>query len=401
MNTRAELYQYIESLDKQPGTYSLDELYEIGVLHKSLPQNQKSWKALIDKVGYRGTVDSYRSFVNREQNRKGDLKMEDKEEILNDNENFEMLYREKTQIRDIYNAYRKSLRDEARSSRFKDVLIQSVEKLPKLDFSKREKSKATTADTEAVLLFSDLHLGVNCKNFYNTYNHAAATRRVKKLLDDTVNYCNLFNVKRLNVLNLGDLIHGIIHVTARIEAEYDVADQVMLAAELLANFLVQLDAQTDANIYYRSCTDNHSRMVANKDENLECENYSRLVDWYLSARLKGSKIKMINDNIDESLGKFDLLNGKAVMFAHGHLENTNKCVDAFAGATKQFIDYIFLSHFHSAKEKSYNGSKVFVNGSIVGTEQYALSKRLFSPAEQKLVIFEADNVLDLNINLQI
>lgn len=401
MNTKVELYQYIDGLNKQPGTYSLDELYEIGVLHKSLPQNQKSWKDLIDKVGYRGTVSGYRSFVNREQNRHGDLEMEDKDEILTDSDSFEKLYREKTQIRDIYNAYRKSLRDEARSSRFKDVLIQSVNKLPKLDFSKREKSKANTTDTEAVLLFSDLHLGVDCKNFYNTYNYNVAVNRVKKLLDDTVSYCNLFNVKRLNVLNLGDLIHGIIHVTARIEAEYDVADQVMLAAEILANLLIQLDAQTDANIYYRSCTDNHSRMIANKDENLECENYSRLVDWYLSARLKGSKIKMINDNIDDSLGKFDLLNGKAVMFAHGHLENTNKCVDAFAGATKQFIDYIFLSHFHSAKEKSYNGSKVFVNGSIVGTEQYALSRRLFSPAEQKLVIFNADNVLDLNINLQI
>lgn len=400
MNTKADLYNYIDSLNKAPGEYSLDELFDIGVMHKSLPQNQKSWKELVSKVGYQGTADGYRSFVNREQRRKGDLQMADKEEILESNETFEQLYREKTQIRDIYNAYRRSLRGEARSDRFHEQLVESIARLPKITFKAAEK-RSNPSTTEAVLLFSDLHLGVTCNNFYNRYNHNVAIDRVNKLINDTVNYCNMYNVSRLNVLNLGDLIHGLIHTNARIESEYIVADQVMLAAEILANLLAELDNRTGCEIYYRSCTDNHSRMFADKNENLEGENFSKLIDWYLSARLRGSNINMINDNIDESLGKFNLLNGKVVMFAHGHLENTNKCVDAFAGATKQFIDYIFLSHFHNAKEKSYNGSKVFVNGSIVGTEQYALSKRLFSPAEQKLIIFHNDNALDLNINLQI
>ena len=401
MNTKIELYNYIDSLNKNPGTYSLDELYEIGVLHKSLPQNQKSWKDLIDKLGYNGTVSGYRSFIGREQKRKGELDFADMDKILSDNETFEKLYKEKTQIRDIYNAYRKSLREESRNSRFKDELIESIRKLPKLNFSQNKRLKVDTNSVEAVLLFSDLHLGVKCNNFYNKYDFNVAVERVSKLIDDTVEYCNLHNVSRLNVLNLGDLIHGIIHVSARVEAEHNVSDQVMLSAEILANALARLDKEINAEICYRSCTDNHSRMIANKAENIEAENFSKLIDWYLGARLAGSKIKIINDNIDESLGKFELLNGKAVMFAHGHLENTNKCVDAFSGATKQFIDYIFLSHFHSSKEKSYNGSKVFINGSIVGTEQYALSRRLFSPAEQKLVIFHNDNVLDLNINLQI
>ena len=56
----------------------------------------------------------------------------------------------------------------------------------------------------------------------------------------------------------------------------------------------------------------------------------------------------------------------------------------------------------SGKEKAFNGFKIFVNGSIVGTEQYALSKRLFSIPEQKLLIFdECENTLDININLNI
>lgn len=400
MDTKTQLYTYIDSLGKVPGNYSTGELYDIGVLHKHLPQNQKSWKDLTKKVGYKGTPDSYRSFVNREQRKNGELTCEDKEAIISNNEEFEKLYKEKTQIRDIYNAYRAALREDSRNTRFKEELIASVQKLPKINFSKAEIIESSSA-SEAVLLFSDLHLGVNCKNFYNTYNYEVALLRVQKLVADTAEYCKRNNVQRLHVLNLGDLIHGLIHTTARIEAERTVGDQVMLAAEIVANMLAQLDVQTGANIYYRSCTDNHSRMIASKDQNLESENFSKLIDWYLEARLKGSKVKMINDNIDDSLGKFTLKNGKTIMFAHGHLENVNKCVDAFAGATKQFIDYVCLSHFHNSKEKSYNGSKVFVNGSIVGTEQYALSRRLFGPAEQKLIIFDKDNVLDLNINLQI
>lgn len=400
MNKKAELYKYIDSLNKDPGTYSSEELYQIGIMHKALPQNEKSWKDLIEKVGYNGTVSGYRSFVNRKQKDQGELPLADKDNILSNNEEFETLYKEKTQIRDIYNAYRAALREDSRNVRFKEALIESVMRLPKLNFSKCVHMDET-GGSEGVLLFSDLHLGASCQNFYNTYNYEVALCRVQKLIADTSEYCKRNNVRRLNVLNLGDLIHGLIHTTARIEAEKTVSDQVMLAAEIVANMLVQLDAQTGANIYYRSCTDNHSRMIASKDQNLESENFSKLVDWYLEARLKGSNIKLINDNIDESLGKFTLTNGKTIMFAHGHLENVNKCVDAFAGATKQFIDYVCLSHFHNAKEKSYNGSKVFVNGSIVGTEQYALSRRLFGPAEQKLLIFDRDNVLDLNINLQI
>ena len=88
------------------------------------------------------------------------------------------------------------------------------------------------------------------------------------------------------------------------------------------------------------------------------------------------------------------------MFAHGHQDSINSSWQNFIGMTREWIDYIVLAHYHNAKEKSYNGSIVFVNGSIVGTESYAFGRRLFSDPTQKLLIFNKTNsYIDINIDL--
>ena len=67
------------------------------------------------------------------------------------------------------------------------------------------------------------------------------------------------------MLNLGDMIQGIIHTNARMYVQYDAITQTMKAAELIANFLNVIQSAAP-EITYRSCVDNHSRMFANKNE---------------------------------------------------------------------------------------------------------------------------------------
>ena len=95
------------------------------------------------------------------------------------------------------------------------------------------------------------------------------------------------------------------------------------------------------------------------------------------------------------------MNGKKIVFAHGHEDSINRSFQAFIGAKREFIDYALLGHYHSAKMKSFNDFTVFVNGSIVGTEEYALSRRLFTKPQQVLLIFDDDNVINTTINLNI
>lgn len=395
--TRNDLITLINSFGRLPGEYSEQEIYEIGKAHRELPQKEKNWEWLASIIGYSGSGDNLRCFVKRRVIKENLLV--NKDDLSVDSIIDKDLYIQQVKIRDEMNSYRKALRDEARIDTFKNMIVEAIQTLPELPKIKYD-PRTRGYRNEAILLFSDLHIGVKCDNFYNKYNLNIATKRVNKLLEDTIEYCKRNYVETLHICNLGDLIHGLIHVNARIEQEFDVVNQIVTASELIANFLNEIQ-QAASHVVYRSVVDNHSRTMANKNEAIESENLSKIIDWYLQERLKGTKIEFANDNIDEGIGKFELENGKKVMFAHGHNDSINQVYQHFTGASQEFIDYMLLGHYHCEKMKTYNSSKVIVNGSIVGTEQYALSKRLFSKPSQTLLIFDEDNVINYSIGLDI
>ena len=381
-----------------------DVLYKIGVKHKSIPRNERNWEELSEYLDLDKSGEQLRSWVNARQVRDGSMTprlllsnptIGDTPEIT---AQLETLHKERLKARDAMNSHKALLRDEARLEQFREDIkevARGLDKLPKIKYN----GKIDKRSTEAVLLLSDLHFGVDCSNFYNKYNDDVAAQRLAKLVAYVINYCKVNNVKTLNVVNLGDMIHGIIHTNARIDQQYDVITQVMKAAELIAEVLNTLQ-QAAPEVKYRSCSDNHSRVNANKADNIERENFGRIIDWFLQERLKDSSIKFIDDNLDFGLGRFELSNGKICCYSHGHEEVLNNVFQNYVGATKSYVDYIFLGHFHTAKMKTFQNAKVFVNGSIVGTEEYALSRRFFSEPEQLLLVFDKDNVITYNINLK-
>ena len=380
-----------------------DTLYKIGLMHKDLEKYEKNWNELADYLDLEKSGEGFRSWVNYRQAKDGTLipKLLYGNPLLGDDpeltSKLETLHKERVKTRDVINTHRNLIRDEARLEQFKSDLQEAVSNLPSLP--KVSVGKTTSGNkTEAVMLLSDLHIGVDCNNFYNTYNDKVAIKRISKYTEETIKYCKANNVERLNILNLGDMVHGLIHVNSRIDQQMDVVSQVMKAAEIISSALNLLQ-EAAPEVIYRSCSDNHSRLNANKSDNIERENFGRLIDWFLEERLKDTKIKFINDNLDFGIGRFNLKNGKRCAFMHGHQDNVNSVLQNMVGATKEYIDYIFLGHYHTAKMKTFQNVKVFVNGSIVGTEEYALSKRYFSDPEQLLLIFDNNNVLNYNINL--
>lgn len=420
--TEKEFLTYIKKFNKNAGEYTKDEAFEIGKQFRALEVKPMTWNELAIKLGY-SNGEALRGLVKNRLSKEGLLdnqptiisevqeKILNNEPIDNDELNLEIeqklatLFKEQTKYKDLLAVYRKKLRDEARIEVMVDAIkdtIKDLKTLPQVNYlNTRERLSILKRDNipnEAVLLLSDLHIGVECDNFYNKYNSKIASKRMSILVANVIDYCQRNSVQRLNILNLGDCIHGIIHVSARVEQEFDVISQVMVASEILSQSLNLLqDAAPE--VIYRSAVDNHSRVISDKNEHIEKENLSKLIDWYLQERLKNTKIKFINDNLDDTLGKFTLLNGKKMMFAHGHLENYNSAMQNFVGATKEFIDYICIGHWHSEKIKNFQDARVIVNGSIVGTEQYALNHRLFSHPAQYLLIFENTNFMPISIDL--
>ena len=397
MITIEEFQTYIDSFHKEKGQYTIEELLQIGVMFKSLPVKKRNWASLHQLLGiYNFSAEAYRHRVERYIRCNPD-KIEPKVE----GDIFRNDYLEKQKVRDWYNAYRRDIRQESRIENLVDEIKLTVDKLNNLPVIKYESKDDVILDKEAVLLLSDLHIGVDCNNYYNSYNQNIAKERLEKLLRETIDYCKSNHVKRLNILNLGDMIAGLIHPNARIEQQMDVAEQVMVAAEYISQFLNELQKGVP-EVTYRSVYDNHSRLVANKNEHIEKEQLSRIIDWFIKERLKETNILFYDNDIDGGIGTLTLNNGQKMIFAHGHQDGRNSSYQNFIGLTQQWVDYICLAHYHNPASKDFQGCKVFINGSIVGTEQYAFGKRLFTKPSQKLLIFRKDTktVQDIDINLE-
>lgn len=414
---KQEFLDYVASYEKNPGEYTEDEVYAICVKFcEDIPLGERSWdelQGLLGTIGRNGLPrkgEALRTHFKKMRYDKnevvpnvkmlsgqtiGDItypEFEQKtEEIKQD------LYKQQTKTRDHMNAYRALLREDARVDMMKDLLKESIKPLPELKVSFVSTYEANE-DVEAVLLISDLHIGACIDNFYNKYNVEIARKRMAKVVADTIASCKRLGVETLHVLNLGDLVHGQIHTSARLLQEIDVIEQVTVASEIMAQCLAELSKEVP-NVVYRSCLDNHSRTMPNLKESIENENFGRLIDWYLKARLENTPIVFAEDNLDENIGLIELLNGKNLVFAHGHQDSVNTVVQAYGAATRTHIDYICLGHYHSTKMKTFLNSKVFINGSVMGTDEYAMSHRLFGIPEQTLLVFNGDNLINITIGL--
>ena len=426
MMTIKEFWEHVDSIDiesREDGRFTEDEMFEIGVMFKTqLDNGQKreigGWDYLtsvlkpLDKDGNIMTKgDTFRQWIKDRCYRTGTMEpnvhllsgqtietmsfadFTDKtEEIKQD------LYKQQIKTRDTINCYRRVLREEARLEDFKSLMKECVvdlTKLPSVEYTSVEKT-----DKEGVLMISDLHLGVNFKNSYNCFNLDIARKRMAKLTTDAIKYCIDNKVMRLYVLLLGDFVHGTIHTNARLEQEINVVEQVMMASEILADCLNRLQ-EAAPEIIVCSCTDNHSRALPNLHESIEAENFGKLITFYLQARLEKTKIKFKTDNLDQEIGLIEFANGKTGVFMHGHHDGINTIFQNMVAYTGKIISYGFIGHYHQEKMKSFNGFKVFVNGSIVGLEQYSFSRKLFGKPYQTLLIFDGKNIIDHSIDLDI
>lgn len=424
--TLKEFEAEIDAIDvdkREDGRYTKEEIYDLGCKFIDMTASEKrlfgGWDKLLsilqplDKNGEVMTKgETFRCWIKSLRYAKGAVVKDERlisgktinditfEEFENQTEEIKRnLYKQQVKTRDTLNSYRRILREEARLEDFKEIMKECSKNQGDLSLIKYT-GDAEKCENEAVLLLSDLHIGMQVDNFYNKYNVDIARKRVGALVKKTIDYCHAHNVKRLNIIDLGDAVHGTIHTNARLEVEMDVIQQIMAASEIISNAVSEL-REAAPEITYRSCTDNHSRAIADLHESVEAEQYSKLITFYVKSKLAGTNVVFPDDNLDQEIGLFELMNGDILAFAHGHHDQYNQSFQVYCGMTQKYIKYICLGHFHQKKVKSFMGAKVIVNGCVGGVDSYAFSKRLFGKPEQTLLIFHEKDVIDINVNLDI
>lgn len=312
----------------------------------------------------------------------------------------DLLYKQQVKTRDQSREKRKTLRDEARIEVLIEAIKQSADSYPTIKPIYSNELLSIKEGNEANLLIGDWHVADCFDNFRNSFNIEILEKRVQALMEKTVAYCKMANVTKLNCINLGDCVSGNIHVSIRVEAELDMVEQIKKASALIYQLLMYLsEALPNTEILYRSTLDNHSRMNKDYKDHVESESFASLMDWWLESKLEGTRVQMPKDNIDPNIGHFVLNNGKNFFFVHGHLDSINTSIQDLTFGTGIICDILAMGHYHVDKMKSFQGKKLIVNGSLKGTDSFALNHRLFGDVTQTLLIFNEKDMIDIRLNL--
>ena len=307
------------------------------------------------------------------------------------------LYKQQVKTSDALREYRKTLRNEARVDNIKAMFKDAYANSDEVVFEKYEEKHS--GSKSSILMLSDFHVGLEINNYWNTYNKDVFECRIKSVVKKVIKNAKLLDIRTLYVVSLGDLISGSIHATTRLAEEMDTLDQVMYVAKTMKNLLIEL-SDFGLDIKYISVVGNHDRLNKVYKEHIEKESFNKLVDWYICDKIDDGIIKAeyIDNKIDEEISLFEI-NGKNCIAVHGHNDNVASVLDNMIQATRIIPDFIFMGHYHSKVTKTDGNATIFVNGSLVGVDEYAKTKRYFSKPAQSLIVFDDEDVIDIKLNL--
>ena len=246
---------------------------------------------------------------------------------------------------------------------------------------------------ETILQLSDWHYGIEVNTYWNVFDTNVCRERITRLLEETIKFCEKFNVCKLYIVNLGDLICGRIHQTLRLQSRIDTISQIIEVSEILAEFISEL---TSKGIYvdYFDCLDNHSRLEPNKADSIDIETLARITPWYLKERLKENENVRIRANqYDDDIISFNIM-GYKICGVHGHKDKPGRVVEGLTLMTQENFDLILTAHLHHFSSDEKNEVMVISNGSLMGTDQYAKDLRLSSIPSQNLILVNKNSVAD-------
>ena len=294
----------------------------------------------------------------------------------------EDIFKERCKLQDERRLKNKDLRDEARFEKITDALVDIIQSLEpiKLNICERE----VLGNIEASLMISDIHAGLKVDNVVNYYDIEVCKERMSQLLSKTIKYCRLHQVTKLNIELLGDLINGVIKIQNRIDEEEDTISQIATISEILSQFINELKAEVPSVVVY-GVIGNHSSVFANKNERSNKENFERLIYKFISLRT-GQQV--ITNGLEDFLTY--KVGDREIVMAHGDRENIANAKQHFVDLLGRTVDFIHLGHVHHFNVKDDSNTTIIVNGSVVSTDNYAVSIRRNTEPSQTLIIYDED-----------
>ena len=238
---------------------------------------------------------------------------------------------------------------------------------------------------EGLIILSDWHLGMETDNYWNVFNKDIAIKQVDTLIAETIKFGNDHNIKVMNVLNLGDIIHGIIHEGVRLSSSINVVQQIELGVLLIGKVL-RAFSSAFTKVNYTFVVGNHGRIIPNKKSQKDGENFEILLGLLLKASL--GDIENINFDFGERI-HFNLVDCEImdILFRFTHGNNTSPAAIGkdLGRLTERVPKYIISGDKHH-KEVDGAGVHTITSPSFCGVDAYAKGKFLLSEKAQLLML---------------
>lgn len=291
----------------------------------------------------------------------------------------------KQQFFDQRREYRAYLSEESRFAHLVQILHDNITALPHPQKMECASYGFTGAPVSAVCQLSDWHCGIKIRNQFNTYDVSEMRRRANVILQKTILYCTLNNVQDLVIEVNGDMICGIIQLSNRCESEEDAIQQILTVSDVLSVFIHALQSKV-RHVRVVTTLGNHGRLMAKKSDCNTRENFEMLIPEFLKLRLPDIEI-VTSDGLD--FMQYQVA-GKLICVSHGQNDTVSRAIDDFSKMYHRVPDEVHLAHTHSYKDIGDCDIFVTVNGSLVGTDDFALTCRKVTTPAQNLIIYGED-----------
>lgn len=301
------------------------------------------------------------------------------------------LRKEAQQAADQRRELRKYERLEAREEHLHEIIRQAAKSMPQ--FAEEHEFlyySHSLTHHEAVLFLNDWHYGMVTHNVWNDYDMTICESRVNELFTQACLYLQQNNVHTLHLVLLGDMCHGAIHTSARVESEEIVCGQLMKVSELIAKLIEGFrHVVSCVNVY--STYGNHMRTVQNSHDSLHYDNMERIIPWWIAERFRGCKgVEVIEQDRYGEIIHIPVC-GCNILAVHGDLDRLRS-----AGTTlhtlfaKRFgidADYVVMGDKHHSESIDMLGIECIIAPALCGTDGYAHNKRLYSSPGQIMMLF--------------
>ena len=298
------------------------------------------------------------------------------------------LQKEKQKLFDERTGLNKLLREQGRREELFNIVKRAIDEYEPIVFG-YSPVPIIDSDSDMIIHVTDVHCGVNIVSPFNTYNFDILQERLKKYLDEIIEIRETYNSQNAYVILGGDMLHGLIHTNARIEAKENIIEQIKKVSDVIGHFIDVLRYQF-SNVFVYTTPGNHGRSMASKEEAIRGENFDLLIPYVLSKDFKRVENVFIEENtLDVNIATFNV-RGWNVYASHGDKENEKTVVYNMTKLARRagypLPDMCYLGHRHTNGLSTVDEVKVIQSGCVDGMDSYAIDGRFVGSPEQTVTV---------------